>query len=177
MLVIKLKLNSLDQIFDMRDPSPFRVRDLDSSFARYLVVAARESRSFRSVQIEVELSHEVVQGLGTLESISLDLRQAIRDYFHFEAQSELANIKDILANGRRSLVYGFLFLGICQLISMGLRGWKNSAVEFFDFGLQIVGWVALWKPIELLLHEWWPHLELRKMYLKLAAVELKASAK
>ena len=171
-LFISLKLASLEQIYDMRDPAPFRKKDLDHSFARYLTVAARESRKFQTVHLEIQLDPQAIEHLGSKAEAAEDLKQAIRDYFEFEAQSELANIREVLANGRRSLAYGSLFLGMCQILSFALRSHQSGFIEFVNFGLQVVGWVALWRPIELLLHEWWPHLQLRQMNQRLAHLEL-----
>jgi hypothetical protein len=35
---------------------------------------------------------------------------------------------------------------------------KNTSTlsSFFKEGLTIAGWVAMWRPIEIYLYEWWP---------------------
>jgi hypothetical protein len=35
-------------------------------------------------------------------------------------------------------------------------------------GLTIIGWVAMWKPLDIYLYRWWPLLALRHLYQKLA---------
>ena len=35
-------------------------------------------------------------------------------------------------------------------------GAGQSGREFAKLGLQIVGWVAMWRPLEIFLYDWWP---------------------
>jgi hypothetical protein len=52
--------------------------------------------------------------------------------------------------------------------------WQSVARE----GLTIIGWVAMWKPLEIYLYRWWPLLALRKLYQRLShmPVEVHCSA-
>jgi hypothetical protein len=37
-------------------------------------------------------------------------------------------------------------------------------------GLTIIGWVAMWKPLDIYLYRWWPLLALRRLYQRLSAM-------
>ncbi|WP_247828979.1 hypothetical protein [Arthrobacter antioxidans] len=65
------------------------------------------------------------------------------------------------------LIFGLLFLALCLVLSSSVAAlvvgpaWLN---QFIVEGLIIVGWIALWHPIDLLLFERWPlRTELRKV--------------
>jgi hypothetical protein len=45
-------------------------------------------------------------------------------------------------------------------------------------GLTIIGWVAMWRPLEIYLYRWWPIRHLGRIYRKLGEipVEIRVSA-
>jgi len=44
-------------------------------------------------------------------------------------------------------------------------------------GLVIIGWVAMWRPLDIYLYRWWPRYRLGKIYHRLSTmpVEIRAS--
>ena len=44
--------------------------------------------------------------------------------------------------------------------------------QYWIEGLIILGWVALWRPMEIFLYEWWPILRERNLYRHLATAEV-----
>jgi hypothetical protein len=66
-----------------------------------------------------------------------------------------------------ALVVGLVFLGLCQLGASALidtGGWRSFVRE----GLLIVGWVAMWKPLDIALYRWWPLVAQGRLYRRLA---------
>ena len=51
---IQIHIRDAQQLFDSRDPAPFHERDLDSSFANYLIAYADEINS-RKKQFQIEI--------------------------------------------------------------------------------------------------------------------------
>ena len=63
----------------------------------------------------------------------------------------------MLRRGRTSLGVGVLFLAACFGLSELAQNLVSGVLgEFIEVGLQIVGWVAMWRPIEIYLYDWWP---------------------
>ena len=56
-----------------------------------------------------------------------------------------------------SLMVGLSFLGLCLFITEILLP-KGSGIlpDFIQQGLTIAGWVAMWRPMEIYLYDWWP---------------------
>ena len=56
-----------------------------------------------------------------------------------------------------SLLVGLSFLIGCflviELLVLKKPSWFPS---FFKEGVTIAGWVAMWRPLEIYLYEWWP---------------------
>jgi hypothetical protein len=86
----------------------------------------------------------------------------------------------MLAQGRVSLVIGLVFLSACLVLGKVVLGnqpgaWALVARE----GLTIVGWVAMWRPMQTYLYDWWPLLRRERIYQKLShmPVEIEVRAK
>jgi hypothetical protein len=103
---------------------------------------------------------------------------SVAHYFEYRAAMKLRDFKQLMREGRASFLIGLLFLGLCQftatLLSPFAANWQSVARE----GLTIIGWVAMWKPLEIYLYRWWPLLALRKLYQRLSRmpVEVNSSA-
>ncbi|MEQ1664340.1 MAG: hypothetical protein ABL927_03075, partial [Bdellovibrionales bacterium] len=54
-----------------------------------------------------------------------------------------------------------------------------SYLSVIKEGLVIMGWVGMWRPIDLFLYSWWPQVEMRRVFLKLSKipVEIKVQSK
>lgn len=147
--LVELKLRDQAQLFNSLDPSPFRERDIDPDAAEYIVDAVRELHGHRQVKLVVYLPgpHE--------ENLQENLQESIRNYFHYREMIARFKVRQTLRLGRSSIMVGLLFLALCNLIRlwMPVNGISMNTVRE---GLLIIGWVAMWKPLEILLYEWWP---------------------
>ncbi len=78
----------------------------------------------------------------------------------------------MLRIGRKSLLIGVAVLAVAMILGDLLRGLVGS----YNYGailadsLLIGGWVALWRPLEILLYDWWPVLAEAKLYDRLSAM-------
>jgi hypothetical protein len=110
-----------------------------------------------------------------------DAQQLVTDsvahYFEYRANMTMHELKRLMREGRASLIIGLLFLGICQITATLLTppagSWQTVARE----GLTIIGWVAMWKPLDIYLYRWWPPLSRRRLYQRLSRmpVEVRCS--
>jgi hypothetical protein len=48
----------------------------------------------------------------------------------------------------------------------------NTLTNFLRESLIIAGWVAMWRPIELYLYDWWPLKRKGKLYARLARMQV-----
>ncbi len=64
----------------------------------------------------------------------------------------------VARRGRTELLFGVVFLAACFALSSAAASslepyWLS---DFISEGLIIVGWIALWHPVDMLLFERWP---------------------
>jgi len=148
---IEVRLRELAQLFNGMDPSPFYERDLDAAAEEFIVSWAQE--------LPRESPLELVIHLATLPppDRAQGTEEAVRHYFANRADLKRRELRHLLRLGRASLFIGFGFLAVCYALSLVARQVLPVAwSEFGDIGLQIVGWVAMWRPLEIFLYDWWP---------------------
>jgi hypothetical protein len=86
-----------------------------------------------------------------------EICRALREYFAWRGEADRREIRRILRDGRQTLCIGMGFLivmnAIAELIHGTIAGRFASGLAA---GMEIFGWVALWRPAELLLYDWVP---------------------
>jgi hypothetical protein len=148
---IDIVLTSILQLFDGRDPSPFKERDLEEDFSRYLILAIREIGVQEKVKLVIKMQEHHPSFLK-----AKDVEEAIYTYYSFELENSRNDLRVLFKQGRSTLAMGLAFLAACYT---GYYFTKDQATLFWGFlgeGLHVMGWVAMWKPINLFLYEWWP---------------------
>jgi hypothetical protein len=149
---IELNLENLDQLFNTMDPSPFHEKDLDDDAAEFILSWAMEYHRQEPVDLIVHLQKHV-DGRNAQQLVEA----AVHNYFAYRARLNVLEFKRLMKQGRLSLLVGLSFLVVCFVAAEWLVPKQPSAVPgFFREGLTIAGWVAMWRPLEIYLYEWWP---------------------
>jgi len=166
---IELRLRELNQLFDSFDPAPFHEKDLDRDAEQYITSWAREFPRTAPLVFRLHLPSDQRQfdPEGTVQ-------RAMHNYFTYRAGLARLELRHTLQQGRATLLVGVLFLAACMLArelllrSLGEVEW----LRFVEEGLLIVGWVAMWRPLELLLYDWWPIVHQKRIYENLARMRV-----
>jgi len=160
---ISLKLRDLNQLFNSMDPSPFIEKDLDDDAEEFIVSWAQEFSPNAAIKLRIYLDQWPAEDPQEL------IRTAVHNHFAHRAKITNLEFKRLLRQGRTSLFIGLLFLVTCLLLSKMLLGhaagtWDAVVRE----SLTIAGWVAMWRPMQIYLYDWWPLLRLRRTFTKLS---------
>jgi hypothetical protein len=67
---------------------------------------------------------------------------------------------------------GLAFLAACMLMSQLLRRRAGTLPIVLREGLIIAGWVAMWRPMEIFLYEWWLLLRRGRLYEKMSRMRI-----
>lgn len=165
---IEVRLRELSQLFNSMDPSPFIERDLDAAAEEFIVSWARELPHKGEIVLVIQLitRPEPDRAAGTEE--------AVRHYFASRAEMKGRELRLLMRRGRFSGVIGLLFLAGCFGLGEMVR--QTSAQpwsEFVELGLHIVGWVAMWRPLEIFLYDWWPIRSDQRLLERLARMQVR----
>lgn len=148
---IQLKLRDMNQLFNSMDPSPFIERDLDDDAEEFVVSWAQEFPSKVPVRLRIYLDQWPTEDPKEM------IRTAVHNHFSHRAQIARLEFKRLLKQGRTTLLIGLLFLAACLITSrILLRGEAGTWAAVVRESLTIGGWVAMWRPMEIYLYDWWP---------------------
>jgi len=165
--VISLRLRDLSQLFNSLDPSPFIDRDLDADAEEFIVSWTKELPSHHELKLVIDLT------VAPPPDRAAETQDAVRHYFHERAESKLREFHQLMRRGRISLIIGLLFLAVCLTIAnlfekLGFVALSGIVRESFI----IVGWVAMWRPLEIYLYDWWPLRSELRVFRRLSRMEV-----
>lgn len=160
--LIELRLNDLDQLFNTFDPSPFHDKDLDDDAERYIV------ESVRVLPLKAPIKLKFYLPLEHHEKASKVLIQALDNYFDFKESMALRELTSVLREGRTAFLFGLTFLLMCVSARTALKFLENYPFgSTLLEGLSIFGWVAMWRPMQTVLYDWWSLYRKAKIYEKI----------
>lgn len=151
--LIEVHVEQIEQLFYSIDPSPFHTRDLDPQAHDYIVACARELPRELPLALVIHLDRPLTQ-----EQDLAQLEGAIRSHFAASASANRARLRELFRRGRISLLIGVSFLSLSIALGEFSQDWlpKGSPGEIVRESLLIGGWVAMWRPMEIFLYDWWP---------------------
>jgi hypothetical protein len=162
---IEIQVDRAARLFHTLDPFPFRERDLDSEAEEFIVGWARELPAKQPITILVHLPKaEAQSAAGRI------FGTALKQYFHHRADRATNDLKELFRTGRYSLLIGIIVLSLCVVSGrLALTAFGESEfARVLNEGLNILGWVANWRPVEIFLYDWWPLARRRRLYRRLA---------
>jgi hypothetical protein len=142
--ILDVKVESMEQLFDNRDPAPFRDRDLDPALVEYLLDGARDLASVTPLRVEI--------WLGT--SPSGDVPQAMRAYFQHEIDRTNRLRREQVRAGLIGLTIAIaaiiVLIAVAKVVDRQLTGTFGMALRE---ALVISGWVLMWRPLDVLVYD------------------------
>jgi hypothetical protein len=151
--LIEIRITELRQLFNAIDPSPFRQRDLDPRAEEFIVDWASDLPADKPWGLVVHLDRPA----GRADE-AVALREAIHEYFGQRALASTRRLRALFHRGRISLVIALAFLTASIAIGDAVAGYLDDSRlgGIVREGFLIGGWVAMWRPLEVFLYDWWP---------------------
>ena len=162
---IDVRVNRLAQLFDSMDPSPFHEKSLDAAAHRYILECALEHTPGEPLRLRLHLPH-------SSESETSGASRAIHNHFRLEAEQARRVLRRRMRVGRFSLLAGVVILALCSLLRSVLPATLGGPMGFIGEGLLILGWVALWRPVDVLLFERWESRDEQRWLEQLSAIPI-----
>ena len=163
---IEISLNRLSQLFNSLDPSPFHERDLDQDAEDYIIGSAEEIGLQRPIALVIYVPADQISASGVP-----DVGDAIHNYFRYREDHERRRLRLLFRDGRIALLSGLGFLFCCVVLrELAFSFGNDVASDIFGEGMLIIGWVAMWRPLEIFLYEWVPIRRRCRVLARLAAM-------
>lgn len=169
---IALPLDRVDQLIEPCADSPFLKRRLRVDAEEFIVEQATALPRKAPLKLLVLLppsanpeTHSIVE--------------AVHQHFTFRRVQAEKDFRRTLRFGWRSLLIGLVFLslalGLVGIVKRYLPSGNLSTV--IEIGLAIMAWVALWRPGELLLYEWYPFRRDARLFRRLEHADLRIAVR
>jgi hypothetical protein len=167
-LCVDVRIASLDHLFDNRDPAPFRERDLDPALVEYLLAIGHDATARDGFRIVFWLERTCQPGV---------IESAYRTHFEWA----LARLERRRRRARRAgqialLVGAGLIIALMSLSQLTVQTVPGSLGAALREGLVISSWVVLWRPVELLIYDWIPVWDERRIMRRLLAAPIDVRA-
>lgn len=157
---VDVRIDSVEHMFDNRDPAPFRARDLDPDLVEYLLAAAEDvaSEDFR-----------VVFWLGTPGQAG-DVVPAFRAHVAYELDRVDRNSRRQRREGRITLLVGLIALAATVIGAQVIPDVPGADIA--RELLHVASWVVMWRPIDTLVYHWLPLFRQRRQWKRLADAKI-----
>jgi len=160
---LALRVREIAQLFNSMDPTPFLNKDLDPGANSFIETWASVYSSNSNFHITIHLEQWPEDG-----DPSEMLTEAIHNHFNYKAVQTRKALKQLLMQGRISFAIGIVFVSLCLLGANAIgRLGDNEGYSIARESLTIVGWVAMWRPMQIFLYDWWPLQKQIHLYLRL----------
>ncbi|MGD9906325.1 MAG: hypothetical protein AB7U83_22865 [Vicinamibacterales bacterium] len=157
---IELTVRDVARLFDSRDPAPFRERDLDQGAVDYVLGAVEEIP--RHLPVALLLSIDAPPDALVPDALVVE---GVRGHLAHARRQVVRRLRQHVRRGRLALGVGLVTLIACLTLSQAVAtlpaGYLRDVVRE---GLVIAGWVAMWRPLEVLLYDWWPLVDERRQF-------------
>ncbi len=147
--LVELRLREVRQLFHHLDPAPFREKDLDPAAEAYMEDAVREIGTGQRARLVIHLPEPEHSS-----EAARTLPESIAHYFNYRAQQTHVELGRLMRLALVNLAIGLVFLAACLALRRSLL--TAGSHDLLAEGLLIIGWVALWRPVEMFLYDWWP---------------------
>lgn len=149
---LELRVRELAQLFNSMDPTPFHNKALDKQAEAFIETWARGVPPKAQMHLTIHLQTMPAGGDPTPL-----VTEAIHNHFADRADSVRADLSDLFWQGRTSLLIGLTFVALCLFAADAIGQWGTSTAHTIAReSLTIVGWVAMWRPMQLFMYDWWP---------------------
>lgn len=165
---IELRLRELGQLFNSLDPTPFHHKDLDPDAEQFIESWALEFPAGSRLHVTIHLERLPAEGDPTAL-----VAEAMRNYFEYKGELVRRELAQLLQQGRVSLAIGLSFLFACLFAADALaRRGEGAFLAILRESLTIGGWVAMWRPLEIFLYDWWPLVRRRRVCRAIAHAQI-----
>ncbi len=166
---IELRIVRLSELFNSMDPTPFQHRNLDADAEEFIETWALEFPQNSHFQIIVHIEQM------PKEDSTLVVAEVIHNYFSYKSVRSKRNLRLLLLEGRASMLIGLVFLTLCLIgADILVANFASSAfLRLLKESLLIGGWVAMWRPLQIFLYEWWPIVRRARIYQSLGRASVR----
>jgi hypothetical protein len=165
-VAVELRIDRISRLYNSLDPAPFHEKELETAADDYIVGSAEDAGS-RPIRLVVMLPDAELE-----RPEAGQVPASIRHHFELRRDSERRLLRNTWRRARIALLIGLAFLAVCLLARNILASSPSPVAHILAEGLLIVGWVAMWGPLDIALYGWWPIYARHRLFQRLARLDV-----
>jgi len=169
---ITIHLHDLTQLFTATSGDPFSGEPFLVSGIEYIL----DELTPHALGWGTRTKTTIILPKGNLDpGLANKTSEAVKRYCQFKIRQNRYALVALRWQGVKALQMGIVFLAFCLFLSTILG--RAAIVPGFlgtllSNGLEIAGWVSLWRPIEIFLYEWWPYWRENQLYAQVMNMQI-----
>jgi hypothetical protein len=141
---------TVEHFFNPMDPSPIEERSLNQEVADWIEEWGEDFDKADAIAVEVYVAD------GRFAGREQTIIDGLHNHFEYREWQSARQLGKLLREGRVSMLIGIVAIAGFNAASRLIGSSNNPAIEVVHEGLSVLGWVSMWKPMEIFLYEWWP---------------------
>ena len=147
---IQVRVATVEHIFNPMDPTPLEERSLNQEVADWIEEWAEDFDKDHEIVVEIYVAD------GRFAGREQVIANGLHNHFEYREWQSARQLSKLLREGRISLLIGVVAIAGFNAAGRRIGASQNPVVEVIHEGLSVLGWVSMWKPLEIFLYEWWP---------------------
>lgn len=157
---------TINSYFNSHDPAPIYKRQISHQLEDYIKTSVASAKRYSAIFYKFKCTSEIDK------QFAQPLIYAIRRHYTGKKQMREKEFKKFKKRSWLLLVVSLVMVTICQGVIPLMLDEGNRFHTVLTNSLDIFSWVLLWRPIDVLLFYWNPHLKDISLLNKLATAEL-----
>lgn len=165
-IYLSVDKQTLKDYFNAHDPAPIYKRQLSHQLEQYIINSVSSAKRYSAIFYKLKCSDEIDK------QYTEPLMYAIRSHYEAKKARRVREFRRFKFRSWILLAISLIIVAIIQvLVPLGLDE-DNKFHAMFLSSMEIFSWVLLWRPIDVLLFYWNPHLKDICLLNKLATSEV-----
>jgi hypothetical protein len=164
-IYLTVNKETLNDYFNAHDPAPIYKRQLSHMLEDYIMTSVKTAKRYSALFYKLKCTGEIDK------QYAQPLMYAIRRHFELMKSNREKEFEKFKKRSWILLGVSVTFVMICQGF-VPLLHLQNQVLVGLSNSLDIFSWVLLWRPIDVLLFSWNPHLKDINLLSKLANSEV-----
>lgn len=166
-IFLTVDMHTINDYFNSHDPAPIYKRQLSHQLEDYITACVRPAKRYSVIFYKFKCTSEMDK------QYAQPLIYSIRRHYSLRKEAREKEFERFKKRSWWLLVVSLVVVLICQgFIPLLIDTENNRLLSAFMNSLDIFSWVLLWRPIDVLLFYWNPHLKDISLLDKLATAEL-----
>jgi hypothetical protein len=164
-IYLSVDMQTISTYFNSHDPAPIYKRQLSHHFEHYIMASVTGAKRYTAILYMLKCASDVDKQYAE------PLMYAIRSHYSSRTDRRKSEFNRFKFRSWLLLAISLVMVAVCQGLIPNFLDVDNKVHTTIGHSIDIFSWVLLWRPIDVLLFSWNPHLKDILLLYKLSTAE------